>query len=339
VYNPFSVVNCLYNKKFDHYWYNSGTSLVAYNYRYNPECFINIISNRLVTSNFEPIDDLKTLESESFLFQTGYVTIDKIIKKLRFTNYIMKCPNNEISFAIAKDFGNMNLPFPGNEESINKKFSSFVNAFETSDETECSRIFSSLLSKAALPMHAPVEYLYQFLLFVLLNTRGFRARLEEHAGDGRADIIYTSPSDFQVVIEIKRSRPDSIETVPALPEAPPSGAALPGFQELPDHVKSCMEKDISEAVSQILTRNYLRPFYMEGETRVCAVAVYGWTHCMFRFYGVDWNARTIRDPAAEKQADGSAAGPNLTDRDEPTDQELLCRPCFASAIGKGAPSG
>jgi hypothetical protein len=68
---------------------------------------------------------------------------------------------------------------------------------------------------------------------------------------------------------------------------------LPGFQDHPDHVRNGLEKCIADAVSQILAKKYLRAFYLEGETRACAVAVHGWTDSMFRFYNVDWNSRTI----------------------------------------------
>jgi hypothetical protein len=157
VYNPFSVINCLYNKEFSHYWYDSGTSLAAYKHRINPETYVNIISNNLEAEELAPIDDLKGLKSESFLFQTGYVTIAKIQKIRALKNYILKCPNNEISYAIARDFGNLDSPFPGFQGSINEKYGSFVDAFEASDDEECSRIFSSLLDKFSLHMHSPTE--------------------------------------------------------------------------------------------------------------------------------------------------------------------------------------
>ncbi|MDR1036030.1 MAG: ATP-binding protein [Deltaproteobacteria bacterium] len=301
VYNPFSIINCLYNKEFSHYWYDSGTSLAAYKHRINPETYVKIISNNIETEELTPIDDLKALKSESFLFQTGYVTIAKIQKTRILKNYILKCPNNEICYAIARDFGNMDSPFPGFQGSINEKYGSFVDAFEASDDEECARLFSSLLDKFSLHMHSPSENVYQAILFILLNSRGFRATFEQTLGDGRIDIAYVSPSGIQAVIEIKRVRLSSSEKVPKLTEAPPSGSVLPGFQEQPELVRNGLEKSIADAVSQILSKKYLRSFYLEGETRACAVAVHGWTDSMFRFYDVDWNSRTIMTPMQKEK--------------------------------------
>ncbi|MDR1035022.1 MAG: AAA family ATPase [Deltaproteobacteria bacterium] len=313
VYNPFSVINCLYNKEFSHYWYNSGTSLAAYKHRLNPETYINILSNNLNTGELAPIGDLKGLKSESFLFQTGYVTIAKIQKSLKFINYILKCPNNEISYAIAKDFGNLDSPFPGFQGSINEKYGAFVDAFEASDDEECARLFSSLLDKFSLHMNSPAENVYQAILYILLNSRGFRATFEKSLGDGRIDIAYDSPSGIQAVIEIKRVRFSGSEKLPKLAEAPPSGSTLPGFQEYPEHVRNGLEKSIADAVSQILAKKYVRAFYLEGETRACAVAVHGWTDSMFRFYKVDWNSRTISAPIQKEQPGNEDAEPEFRD--------------------------
>jgi hypothetical protein len=301
VYNPFSVINCLYNNQFSHYWYDSGTSLAAYKHRLNPETYVNIISNNINTGELAPIGDLKALKSESFLFQTGYLTISKIQISRRFINYILKCPNNEISYAIAKDFGNLDSPFAGFQGSINEKYGSFVDAFEASDDEECARLFSSLLDKFSLHMHSPAENVYQAILYILLNSRGFRASFEQPLGDGRVDIVYDSPSGIKAVIEIKRVRLSISEKVPRLTEAPPSGSALPGFQEHSEQVRNCLENSIADAVSQILSKKYVRAFYLEGQTRACAVAVNGWTDSMFRFYNVDWNSRTILAPIQKEQ--------------------------------------
>jgi hypothetical protein len=77
---------------------------------------------------------------------------------------------------------------------------------------------------------------------------------------------------------------------------PAKGSSLPGSRSLPKNVRSILEKGIADAVSQILARNYIRPFQSKRPTRVCAVSVYGWSYCMFRFYNVDWNAKTVQEP-------------------------------------------
>ncbi|MDR1081799.1 MAG: AAA family ATPase, partial [Deltaproteobacteria bacterium] len=296
VFNPFSITNCLYKKEFNSYWYDSGTSIAAYKFKHNPSIYIDIFSKKLRVDSFRPINSLQDLKIESLLFHTGYLTIDKIENSGIRPKYALKCPNNEISFALANDFGNMDSPFPGFKGSISEKYIRFLESFERSDENECSRLFSSLLRQYAICLHNPNEFIYQFLLYVLLNLDDCRARLEQFTGDGRADIVYTSPSGFQVVIEIKRTKVSDPKNFNQPSKPPVSGSILPASPEVSEHVRKHLEDSIAGAVSQILAKNYLSPFYLKGETRVCAVAVHGWTHSMFRFYKVDWNAKTVQDP-------------------------------------------
>ncbi|MDR1312244.1 MAG: AAA family ATPase [Deltaproteobacteria bacterium] len=301
IYNPFSIINCLWKQKFDHYWYNSGTSIASFKFRCNTKIYNDLFINNLRARSLDPIGDLTGLNTESFLFQAGYATIDRIEIKFRIMDYILKCPNNEIAYALAKDFGQSESPFPGIKGAISEQYTAFIEAFEASDADECARLFSSLLGKAALALHNPNEYTYQFLLFTLLNVRGYSARLEQYVGEGRADILYSSPaSRFQIVIEIKRAAAVSTDDAPAFHESPSPGSVLPGFPELSEPVRQSLEDGIAEAASQVLARNYVRPFYLEGETRVCAVAVHGWGHSMFRFFKVDWKSRTIQMPVPKE---------------------------------------
>jgi hypothetical protein len=304
IYNPYSVIYCLAKQRFGHYWYSSGTSLASHAYKRNSEGYIKIFSESVLTDEFKPVEDLSDLKFESFLFQTGYLTIKRIIET-HGTNssFVLKCPNNEIASAIAMDFGKLNSPFPGMESSIDKTFWSFIDAFEQSDEQECSRLLSALLGKLALPYQTPVESIYQFILYTLLSLRGVRARLEQPVGGGRADLVYASPSGFQTVVEIKRDRSKYIGNFPKLQDPPPPDATVPGFSEIPPAFKNTMDRLIAEAVSQILSRNYLHPFYLEKETRVCAVAVHGWSFSMFRFYEVDWNSRIIQAPVPKHRVE------------------------------------
>ncbi|MDR1080734.1 MAG: AAA family ATPase, partial [Deltaproteobacteria bacterium] len=214
VFNPFSVVNCLYHKEFNHYWYDSGTSLASYRYSLLPETFINLFAHNLKTADFKPVSDINALNNESFLFQTGYATIDQIIKQGTTKYYVLKCPNNEISFALSQTFVHIDSPFPGLHGSIIDNFSHFVDLFDMSDDDQCANIFSSLLEFSIPSLHYPDEYTLQSLLFILLNMTDFRARREPYSGDGRPDIVYDSPSGFSTVVEIKYHKPRHPEKVP-----------------------------------------------------------------------------------------------------------------------------
>ena len=78
VYNPFSILNFFEDKKFRNYWYDSCTpSFLA---KYFKEHKINDSDeyrHLKVSSNFTNASEIEHASPESFLFQTGYLTIEK----------------------------------------------------------------------------------------------------------------------------------------------------------------------------------------------------------------------------------------------------------------------
>jgi cytochrome b subunit of formate dehydrogenase len=60
----------------------------------------------------------------------------------------------------------------------------------------------------------------------------------------------------------------------------------------------------SIAASQILTWRYLISFFgTDREVRACAMAIHGWKHCRFRFFDVDWDAKTIIEPEPARKSE------------------------------------
>ncbi|MDR1036952.1 MAG: AAA family ATPase [Deltaproteobacteria bacterium] len=322
IYNPYSIAKCLIDYDFDNYWYNSGSSLVTYMFKNMSNNVTDIFSGNLSIDNFDPVKSLKDMKPASFLFHTGYLTIDKIDKTGKNHKFTLKCPNSEIASAIANDFIEMDSPFPGFKGSIAEKYANFTDAFEASDDEECARIFTSFLGESAQTLKTQNESTYQTLLFLLLKIKGDFSRLEEHSGDGRPDLIYNYPRDFSVAVEIKHFKQEHAEKVVKLENEPPAGATLPMFPDPPDHIKKKLENGIIDATSQIITRRYLTPFYKKvKEVRACAVAIYGWTHCRFRFFDVDWNSRTIKEPrphdiSEEEKTDTDSPDSNATPTQE-----------------------
>jgi hypothetical protein len=310
IYNPYSIAKCLRHYRFGNYWYDSGSSLVTYMFKNMSNNMFDIFSSNLSINNFDPVQSLKDMNPESFLFHTGYLTIDKI-DEARQNTYTLKCPNNEIAYAIARDFVKIDTPFPGFNGSINRKYADFTDAFEDSNEEECARIFSSFLGESAQTLKTQNESTYQTLLFFLLNIKGDYSKLEEHSGDGRPDLIYYSSSDFAVVVEIKHEKQEYAEKVSKLENDPVAASTMPMFPDPPEHVKKKLENAINTATSQIMTRRYLTSFYNKvNEVRACAVAIFGWTHCRFRFFNVDCNSRTIMEPRPHNLSEEGKTDPD-----------------------------
>jgi hypothetical protein len=324
VYNPFSVVKCLKYQRFDYYWYNSGTSLAAYEFKHMAEIYFKILSNNLTfKETVGSISDINDIQVESLLFQTGYLTIDGKIhndkitdmpqpggvdigkKSKKFKNieeseesegmtFKLKCPNNEIFFTLIQDFVKMKSPFPGFDGSIKQTYSSFVDSFNSLDANECARIFSSFLGQIDSTLKDLNETTFRNLLICLLNIRKPRARPEQILGSGRCDIVYTSPSNTLIVTEIKYKKGNILTASPKPKVLPPPDTKLPAFQEMHNDAKEILEFLLAEAFSLIVTKKYVRPFYKSClKTIACTVAIHGYDDCLFRFYSIDWSAQRI----------------------------------------------
>jgi hypothetical protein len=357
VYNPFSVVNCLLNSRFDYYWYDSGTSLAAYKFRHMADVYFKIISKSLnIKDALDSVSDIKNITIESLLFQTGYLTIDNTIKIIAnavnridnavnaidsidsdinssdkidnaintidspFDNSIisdkepdkiivdtddldnnvsvrkfkLKCPNNEIFYALIQDFIKIDSPFPGFNGSINQTYSSFVNSFNSLDADECEKIFSSFLGQATPTLKYLNEETFQNLLLCLLNISESSARAEQLVGSGRCDIIYKTPDNTLIVTEIKYQKGEKPKKLPRPKVYPPLDAKLPAFLEMPEQVNRILENLIADAFMQIVTKKYVRPFYKSRmKTIACTIAIHGYNDCLFKFYSIDWSSKKI----------------------------------------------
>lgn len=95
VYNPFSLVNFLQQRKIKNYWFESGTptflvNLIKQNNYYIPQAE-DYLADETVFSTYE-IDDL---DITALLFQTGYLTIkdyepERTLYRLTYPNYEVK---------------------------------------------------------------------------------------------------------------------------------------------------------------------------------------------------------------------------------------------------------
>ena len=102
VYNPFSVCNALANLRLNSYWIASGSNEMLFKVLRK---FINEIpelDNCLIDSDYLEMSDVNMNDPKLFLYQSGYLTIKKVVG----SSYMLGYPNREVRNVI---FG-MTLP-------------------------------------------------------------------------------------------------------------------------------------------------------------------------------------------------------------------------------------
>ena len=100
VYNPFDILLFIKNHcVFDNYWFETGTprflvELIKKNRYFIPD-FLNINVDKSLVNSF----DIENLDLEAILFQTGYLTINRLIQSGRGVRYELGFPNMEVQIS------------------------------------------------------------------------------------------------------------------------------------------------------------------------------------------------------------------------------------------------
>jgi len=100
VYNPYDILLFIKNNfEFDNYWFETGTprflvELIKKNSYFIPD-FLNITVDKSLLNSF----DIENLDLETILFQTGYLTIKRLIPLDMGVRYELGFPNKEVQIS------------------------------------------------------------------------------------------------------------------------------------------------------------------------------------------------------------------------------------------------
>ncbi len=103
VYNPFDILLFIKNNfEFDNYWFETGTpsflvELIKKNSYFIPD-FLNITLDKSLVNSF----DIENLNLETILFQSGYLTIKRLIQEEMGVVYELGFPNREVQISFHK---------------------------------------------------------------------------------------------------------------------------------------------------------------------------------------------------------------------------------------------
>ena len=231
LYNPFSVLRFFSEARFANYWYGSGspTFIVEYMRRHavrDPAEYEHLE----VAPDFAESQEIERARPESFLYQAGYLTIERLEERALVLNY----PNQEVRDAL----GRMYLQYVYDIPEYTALGSKLWRALRGGDLGEAVRLYNTAL--AGIPYEDfkdPSESFYRSLFLMLLRGAGMTAQGEAHTFKGRSDVPVQFP-DRTVVLEFKLAQ---------------SAGEV--------------ERLRAEGLRQIAERGYARPFDDEG--RAC----------------------------------------------------------------------
>jgi hypothetical protein len=198
IYNPYSVLLFLSNKKFSNYWFKTGTPTFLINlfkkYNYSIQDFEHIEATEGELSSFE----IEKISLKTLLFQTGYLTINKYNEETK--NYTLTYPNKEtieslVEYLFASITNQSGL-------LLNNASIALLKAFEDYNFERIQLILTQFFASVPYTIKINAEKYYQTIFYVLLKIIGADIIVEQPTNIGRIDAVIQTKTRY-FIIEMK----------------------------------------------------------------------------------------------------------------------------------------
>ena len=196
LYNPFSILSFFGTGEFSNYWYESGSPSFIVQWMKDhhiqePEQYRHL----KVKNDFTSSEEIERAEPTSFLYQSGYLTIEKKDGQILTLDY----PNREVLDSISSMYLHLVYKVKGYAPLGNELWKSL----DTGDIAEVIRLYNIALSEIPYDdFPNRDEFWYRSLFLMLLRGAGIIAYAEVHTFKGRSDVVIQFERKV-VVLEFK----------------------------------------------------------------------------------------------------------------------------------------
>lgn len=198
IYNPFSILWTLNEKRYGSYWFNTGTPTYLVELIKKANFNIEELSNYIASEdqlNSIHVDDIDPIP---VLYQSGYLTIVEYDKE--FGLYTLNYPNEEVKTG----FINFLLPFYSKvkEKQTQAIISTFVTAARTGKAEKFMQQLQSLMAGTPYELVRDLENHYQNVMYIITKLMGLYVQAEYRTINGRIDLLIGT-KDYLYIIELK----------------------------------------------------------------------------------------------------------------------------------------
>ncbi len=212
VYNPFDLLKFIANdKQYLNYWFETATPSFLIKQLQAKQYYLPNLSNLRVDSDFLHSYSMDDVSIESLLFQTGYLTLDKVEPlPMGGVMYHLRVPNKEVRMSLANSIIQaITAPTSPIVESRNALYSALYYA----DFTEMQNIIESIFANIPYHLHsnsplAHYEGYYCVVIYSYLLSLGVDIQLEKSTNKGRLDMV-VNITDKRYLIEFKMDDNDN----------------------------------------------------------------------------------------------------------------------------------
>ena len=201
IFNPFSLLNAMQDKRLDCYWFASGTPTYLVEMMRRFDVLPTDISHTEVpASAFDaPTENMSSITP--LLYQSGYITIKDYDKTSRL--YTLDIPNGEIRIGLMESLlpNYVERRWEAGMTNIGKMYRALYN----NDLDEMLRLLQAYLLTVPYCDNANSEGHYQQMLYVIFSLFGRYVEVEVHTPRGRVDVVMIS-SNTLYLFELKLNK-------------------------------------------------------------------------------------------------------------------------------------
>ncbi len=198
IYSPFSLLNALYSKKLNDYWFATGTPSFLVKVIKQTSFDLTSIADQQVDSTLMANPDSIFANPVPLLFQSGYLTIKDYNADGDF--YDLKFPNLEVK----KGFFNYLLGFyaPMQGVAANTLIYKLRMSLVDGKSEYFMRQLSALFARTPYQIQGDAEKDFQYAMFIIVQLLGIDVQAEYQTSDGRIDLLIRTDK-YIYIIEIK----------------------------------------------------------------------------------------------------------------------------------------
>ena len=200
IYNPYSLVNALSDRKIRNYWTSSGATSLLTKFVTDAEIRMKNFDGCRIPRNTIETSDVTCGGAELFLHQSGYLTI----KGCDEFGYVLGFPNEEVKQALFETV----LPVltMRREGDIQSMQATLFYQLGTCQLDEAKKTLKSLVADVPYSnkklASMDMEERYRLIISTILNAIGCRVEVERMLTGGRIDIVAWT-SRYIYVMELK----------------------------------------------------------------------------------------------------------------------------------------
>ncbi len=199
VYNPISIMNFFYYKKFKSFWFATGTPTFLAKMARTGGIDVRKWEELKVNEQFFDKFDISNISTNLLLFQTGYLTIKKHVGD----KYILSYPNREVENAFLY---NLVEEFSGQNQEISDSLGLEIK--ESLENNDIKGFIDKMKSfLAAIPytlVTGDVEKYYHLVFYLVLKLAMGKVNPEHFSNRGRMDMLVET-DHYIYILEFKMS--------------------------------------------------------------------------------------------------------------------------------------